>query len=578
MFRSSFARSSYAHFKDAIGVRGKVLAHFGMVAETKVELDSMLGAAEAARDTMIMFSIRMELAALTMEVERDLSKALAHMEEALKLDPDKKFMEQDPFNYLRLAESYDLVKQHRRSIMYSSELLALGERTENTYAQYWGHIYLAAGYQRLGAMDTTALHVEKAIHLLRTTPSDPHRVAAYGLLAGIERQRGQSDRADAMLDSMDLTAQRFRMPLSMFPEALREKAWHALRMGDPQAAAEVAGMLQNPQGHAPRGFAEQYYHQVMDSVCLALGDHRGAYEHHARYEAMRDELDLTSAAARLRSIETNYREEAERAKRRLEEEAAAFALQRERTRRNVLLAAGMAAFLFGFVSYRQRRSTQRALRRSDELLLNILPEEVAEELKTTGAAQAKNFEQATILFTDFKGFTQVSEKLPPAELVAELNTCFKAFDAIMGKYRIEKIKTIGDAYMAAGGVPDPQHGAAADVVRAALEMQEFMKAHKAEREAQSKPYFEMRVGIHTGPVVAGIVGVKKFQYDIWGDTVNTASRMESSGEVGQVNISEATYALVKDETGFTFTPRGKVQAKGKGEMEMYFVGRNTIET
>ncbi|MBK8228037.1 MAG: hypothetical protein IPK70_12805 [Flavobacteriales bacterium] len=266
----------------------------------------------------------------------------------------------------------------------------------------------------------------------------------------------------------------------------------------------------------------------------------------------------------------------------------------ERTRRNIVLFAGLGLLVFGVVVFQQRRRTQKALQRSDELLLNILPEEVAEELKATGAAEAKHFDTATILFTDFKGFTQLSEQVTPAELVAELNTCFKAFDGIMAKYRIEKIKTIGDAYMAAGGLPDPQHGPPADVIRAALEMQDFMKRHKAEREAAGKPYFEMRVGIHTGPVVAGIVGVKKFQYDIWGDTVNTAARMESSGEVGQVNISEATYRSVNGEErmvngedgasysptpinhspAFVFTPRGKVQAKGKGEMEMYFVERS----
>ena len=228
--------------------------------------------------------------------------------------------------------------------------------------------------------------------------------------------------------------------------------------------------------------------------------------------------------------------------------------------------------------------------RSDELLLNILPAEVAEELKAKGAADAKHFDQVTVLFTDFRGFTQLSEQVGPAELVAELNACFMAFDAIMGRYRIEKIKTIGDAYMAAGGLPDPTHGGPVDVLRAALDMQDFMVRHRTEREASGRPFFEMRVGIHSGPVVAGIVGVKKFQYDIWGDTVNTAARMESSGEVGRVNISEATYELVKGtkrlNTGlptsqgeaavpseFIFTPRGRVQAKGKGEMAMWFVER-----
>lgn len=209
--------------------------------------------------------------------------------------------------------------------------------------------------------------------------------------------------------------------------------------------------------------------------------------------------------------------------------------------------------------------------RSEELLLNILPQEVAGELMAKGSADARLIEQVTVLFTDFKGFTELSEKLGPRELVADINECFSAFDGIMGKHGVEKIKTIGDAYMAAGGLPVPNTTHAGDVLRAALEVQEFIAGLKVRKQAEGRPWFDIRIGVHTGPVVAGIVGVKKFQYDIWGDTVNTANRMESSGGVGRVNLSAATYALVKDDPAFTFTPRGMVEAKGKGEMEMYFV-------
>ncbi|MBK9174823.1 MAG: response regulator [Flavobacteriales bacterium] len=215
--------------------------------------------------------------------------------------------------------------------------------------------------------------------------------------------------------------------------------------------------------------------------------------------------------------------------------------------------------------------------RSEELLKNILPENVANELKIRGSAEARYFDQVTVLFSDFRDFTKVTEQLTAAELVDELNVCFNAFDRIMEKYGVEKIKTIGDAYMAAGGVPDPSGGMPVAVVLAGLEMQQIMRERQEERRAHGKPAFEMRLGIHTGPVVAGIVGRRKFQYDIWGDTVNIASRMETTGEPGEVNISEATYQLVKDEQDLLFTPRGKVSAKGKGEMEMFYVRARSIE-
>lgn len=203
--------------------------------------------------------------------------------------------------------------------------------------------------------------------------------------------------------------------------------------------------------------------------------------------------------------------------------------------------------------------------RSETLLLNILPAEVAEELKLSGGAKAKRFNNVTVLFSDFKSFTTVSEKLSPEELVNELHECFSGFDRIMERHGIEKIKTIGDAYLAVSGLPIADSNHSTKMIMAALDIREFMK----QRKILVSNTFDVRIGVHSGSVVAGIVGVKKFAYDIWGDTVNTAARMEQSGEVGKINISEATYELVKDKIKCDF--RGEIEAKNKGRLKMYFV-------
>ena len=208
-------------------------------------------------------------------------------------------------------------------------------------------------------------------------------------------------------------------------------------------------------------------------------------------------------------------------------------------------------------------------KKSDDLLYNILPAETAEELKREGRAKPRKYESVTVMFTDFKGFTIISENLNAEELVTEIDSCFGKFDEIMDKYGIEKIKTIGDSYMCAGGLPVQNSTHAEDVVKAAKEIQQWMREHNLRRIAANLPPFEIRIGLHSGPVVAGVVGSKKFAFDIWGDTVNTASRMESSGEASQINISGSTYELIKNK--FHCTYRGKIPAKNKGDIDMYFV-------
>ncbi len=228
-------------------------------------------------------------------------------------------------------------------------------------------------------------------------------------------------------------------------------------------------------------------------------------------------------------------------------------------------------FVFNILLQDALHEAEEGRKKSDELLKNILPEEIAEELKESGNSAARGYDVVTILFTDFKNFTELSSKMSAIEMVTEIDENFKELDNICESHNIEKIKTIGDSYMAASGLPVPTDDSVKNAVLAALKMQEYVKSRVILNKSLGKPAFEMRVGIHTGPVVAGIVGVKKFQYDIWGDTVNTASRMESAGEVGKVNISQFTYELLKNDPDFAFTSRGRIEAKGKGEMEMWFV-------
>jgi PAS domain S-box-containing protein len=217
----------------------------------------------------------------------------------------------------------------------------------------------------------------------------------------------------------------------------------------------------------------------------------------------------------------------------------------------------------------EKKQAERILldekKRSDELLLNILPKQVADELKSTGKATTKTYENVTILFTDFKDFTALASSIPATKLVEELNDIFGHFDDIMKECQIEKIVTIGDAYLAACGLPLENSDHALRCIDAAKQMLKFLEGRNKKNEIQ----WEMRVGIHSGPVVAGVVGKKKYRYDLFGDTVNTASRIETNGEAGKINVSETTYDLIKGK--HNCIPRGEIHAKGKGKLDMYFI-------
>ena len=317
----------------------------------------------------------------------------------------------------------------------------------------------------------------------------------------------------------------------------------------------------------------EHAYGVLAKIDSSQGNYEQALQHYKFYIIYRDSLINEENTKKIVQTQMQYdfdiKESLAKAEQEKKDVVAFKELQKQKMVRNGFVGGFGVVLLFATIFFMQRNKISKGKKRSDELLLNILPAEVAEELKQNGSAEAKQFDEVTVMFTDFKNFTRISEELTPSELVGEIHTCFKAFDNFISKHNIEKIKTIGDSYMCAGGLPVDNKTNATDVIKAALEILEFMQEHLKNRLSTNKVPFEIRIGIHTGPVVAGIVGVKKFAYDIWGDTVNIASRMESSGEAGRINISGSSYELVKGK--FNCTYRGKITAKNKGEIDMYFV-------
>ncbi|HEX9825040.1 MAG TPA: adenylate/guanylate cyclase domain-containing protein [Flavobacteriaceae bacterium] len=307
-------------------------------------------------------------------------------------------------------------------------------------------------------------------------------------------------------------------------------------------------------------------------ICLyetykAMGNDNKALHYFELLKAVEDSLKTKEPIEKLQHME--FQAEA-----RLIQEAHEEAIRQKEKTRNISLAAGAFFLLLAGSFYtrwryvhKSKASIQIEKDRSEHLLLNILPKDVAQELKESGKAAPKKYESVTILFTDFKDFTKLAASISANQLVVELNDIFGQFDDIMDEFGIEKIETIGDAYLAVSGLPRENSDHALRCVNAAFRMLEVLD----QRNVTSEINWNMRIGIHTGPVIAGVVGKKKFSFDIFGDSVNTASRIESNGEVGKVNISQATYELLKNEPNLVFESRGRIEAKGKGEIEMYFV-------
>jgi class 3 adenylate cyclase/tetratricopeptide (TPR) repeat protein len=309
-----------------------------------------------------------------------------------------------------------------------------------------------------------------------------------------------------------------------------------------------------------------------------LGDYQNAFNYQNLLINLKDNIYTKEADLKLSSYEFNFEIQKKQSQIDLQE----VSIARQKLARNAFIAGFGLILIIAVILYRNYRNKIKINRILDlqkaqieTLLSNILPTEVSRELQVTGVATPRFYESVSVLFTDFKGFTMIADSLSPQEVVAELSEIFTAFDNIIEKHGLEKIKTIGDAYMCAGGIPVVNTTHPVSMVKAAIEIVHFMRHKNLQRRMNGQIPWEMRIGIHTGPVVAGVVGRKKYAYDIWGSTVNVASRMESNSEQGEINISAATYELVKDQ--FECAYRGKIYAKNVGDIDMYFVKETWVK-
>lgn len=503
--------------------------------------------------------------------QADDEKALDHFLKALKVAEEIKDTLRIAENLANVGAIYGKKKAtYDKAIEYDLRALTYNEALGNldavgTINANIGEIYLDQGN------DTTALTFFERSFKAYEQDNSPWVSYALNFIGRVYRKRHDFDKAISYHQRAFEIAKKLDSKLDM-AESLRSLAKTYQEKGDIKKAL-------NTYLQADKLSREINASEVLKTIyeglalCYAqLSDYGNAFKYQNLLIGIKDTLYNLETDKKLGSLVFNYEIDKKENQINLltkDKEIQEQEIKRQRLVRNSFIGGFAVVLLFAGVFFTQRNRISKEKKRSDELLLNILPEETAEELKATGTAKAKSFDAVTVMFTDFKNFTQASEKLSAEDLVKEINYCYSEFDRIITNYGIEKIKTIGDAYMCAGGLPVANTTHPVDVVKAGLEMQQFIAKNKKEREEKGLPFFELRLGIHTGPVVAGIVGIKKFAYDIWGDTVNTASRMESSGEIGRVNISGATFELVKDK--FTCTHRGKVQAKNKGEIDMYFV-------
>jgi len=489
---------------------------------------------------------------------KDYPQAIQHFEKADVVA--EKLAEKDFFLKREIAyqigSNYYTLTDYVVAIYYLRKAVNLTNSADSLQARITMYNTLGLAYLNLNKLDSAKINLHQALDYAIRTNSQGWVANASGNLGHVYMLQGEVDKGEALLVkdkeiSLQIGAK------SPAAGAFMELANINFNKGKVDLAAKQLDsailLMNNMMPFHRKG--------VMYPLLSKISAYKSRWQDAARY--MDSTLVVLDSLTRLDNAVQMLRlkQLMELQESRVEIAQREVSIRKKTMQGYVMIAGLLFALIAGVLVYRQKRKADSAKKRSDELLLNILPKDVAEEMKTMGVSRARRFEETTILFCDFKNFTLYSEEMPPESVVQILNHYFMAFDSVVNSLGLEKIKTVGDAYICASGLPAPDPRHAEKTVLSALKIQEIMQ--------KSPAGWQLRVGIHSGPVVAGIVGIKKFAYDVWGDTVNTAARMEQHAETGKVNISQATYELVKDK--FQCTHRGKLEVKHKGEMDMYYV-------
>ncbi len=504
-----------------------------------------------------------------LRLKSDHSHALESYFQGAKIATEEKQKSRLGSIYIAIADVYSIMGNHKNSVTYYKGAITILKKEKDFINVGSAQLNLGDEYINSGELQLALTQTKEAENIFNKIKYSIGQAYCLGNLGMIYAKLGNDSQAVKNINKAISILQKLGeyYPISVYLTYMSDIY---LEKGDKVAALNYATRSLE--------IAKKYglKKEISDSnlklseLYTGIGDYNKSLGFYKNYIIFRDSVNNIKAVQQMADMRADF----EVSQKQIEVDL----LNQQKKNQKIIAIASvvlmvlillLAIGLFRRYQFIKKTKTiiEQEKSRSDSLLLNILPEETAQELKQNGKVLAKKFDSVTVLFTDFVGFTQFAENLSPEELVENVDFYFSKFDAIIEKYGLEKIKTIGDSYMCAGGLPFETKDHALKTVQAAFEIAETLI--EAKKNNANQIPFDIRIGINTGPVVAGVVGTKKFAYDIWGDTVNIASRLESNSELGKINISENTYQYIKD--CYQCEYRGEIEVKNRGMLKMYFV-------